>query len=159
DMTPVMACADGCRSQPDEEQSQCIEENCNDQLEAVAFRSLSCIHCLAEEAGHRIDAIKQACLTTGAAHLYHGNNGITRLWRLPMNDLEWMVLPSTSGNRVALFARVRPFGAATDVQIACTHLSANQPLPPWRTGYASWHDERMAQFSMIEKRLAARAAG
>ncbi|HTK04101.1 MAG TPA: endonuclease/exonuclease/phosphatase family protein [Candidatus Eisenbacteria bacterium] len=159
DLDGIAACMNAeCADAPDEDASLCALDKCQQPLVALYFAKPHCLHCVAASAGKSANDVENACLSHPVTRIQGGGNGIILASRWPLLDPETMPLPAGGANRVALFARVRVPGAG-EVEIACTHLSANQDVPPPHSGYDDWGLERDAQFRMISDRLAARAGG
>lgn len=120
-------------------------------------RNTSCFNCLVASVGKSIGEIERACVNSrsGDSKVYGGANGVMLLSRYPLFDAEEIRLPSSGANRVALLARVElPRG---QVELACTHLSSNEPVSPMHPAFATWNKERGTQFGMIADRMVARA--
>jgi endonuclease/exonuclease/phosphatase family metal-dependent hydrolase len=159
DLDGVAACMRAeCADAPDEDASLCALDKCQQPLVALYFAKPHCLHCVAASAGKSAEAAEAACLAHPVTRIQGGGNGVILASRWPLLAAEVMPLPAGGANRVALFARVAVPGAG-EVEIACTHLSANQDVPPPHSGFNDWGAERDAQFRMISDRLAARAGG
>jgi endonuclease/exonuclease/phosphatase family metal-dependent hydrolase len=160
DLDALVACAEpACGGKPDEEQTLCVQDECMDVLRATFLKNAACVSCLGASAGKSIADIRATCESPmGASRIYGGNNGVMLASRLPLLNKEYVFLPSSNSNRVALFARVAvPEGPA--VEIACVHISAGAAIPPSHSGYATWDEEKRAQFAIIIDKLKARAGG
>lgn len=158
DLDALASCAEpACGSLPAEMQTICAQDECGDALRITYLRNAGCVRCLAASAGKSIADIRTACESPhGASRIHGGNNGVMLASRLPLMDKEFVFLPSSNSNRVALFARVLlPEDRA--VEVACVHISAGAPIPPSHSGYATWDEEKRAQFAIVIDRLLARA--
>lgn len=158
ELDQLAACAKPkCGGLPDEMQTICAQEECGDALRITYLRNAGCVRCLAASAGKSIAGIRAACESPhGASRIQGGNNGVMLASRLPLMDKEFVFLPSSSSNRVALFARVLlPEGR--DVEVACVHISAGAPIPPSHSGLSTWDEEKRAQFAIVIDRLLVRA--
>jgi len=159
DIDSLEACtAKKCADVPEEEVTGCALSNCRSALTGIFLGNRECLNCLAAMSGHSSATIRRVCTTRGASRIYGGRNGVILASRWPLHDKEAMVLPASNANRVALFARVDVPGKGS-VELACTHLSSDQEVSPYHSGYDSWDEEKDAQLIMISRRLNERAAG
>lgn len=159
-LAPVLACVrERCGDAPTEETTLCALDHCRDELTSLYLWHGKCLNCLAASVGLSADEIAAAC-TGGnrASRVYGGRNGVMLMSRFPLERRETLLLPSSGGNRVALFARINVPDIGP-VELACTHISSPQRIPPMHSGYGTWQEEQSAQLRQISDRLAARAVG
>lgn len=149
-----------CGNVPEEDVSACVAEKCRLQLAFLLLFDGGCFNCLTSTVGNPFSEIMRICESPGkgASRVYGGGNGTILASRWPLLDKEYLELPSSGINRVALFARVEIPGKGS-VQIACSNLSANQEIRPSHRDFRSWQDEQRAQLRLISDKLAARAKG
>lgn len=147
-----------CRGVPEEDITSCAMSRCRSALTHLFMTNRECLNCLTAMAGHGSAATRHVCTTTGASRIYGGRNGIILASRWPLHDVEAVLLPTSNANRVALFARVNVPGRG-EVELACTHLSSSQEIPPYHSGADDWDEEKAMQLDAISRRLAARAGG
>lgn len=149
-----------CANVPEEDVSACVAEKCRLQLVLLLLFDGGCFNCLTSTVGSPFAEIKRVCESPGkgASRVYGGGNGNILASRWPLLDQEYIELPSSGINRVALFARVEVPGKGS-VQIACSNLSANQEIKPSHRDFRSWQDEQKAQLRLISDKLASRAKG
>ncbi len=69
------------------------------------------------------------------------------------------MLRSSVANRVAIFARIEIYGVEEPIEVACTHLSTWNELPPSHRDFSNWDQEMIAQVDLISDHLAERAGG
>lgn len=159
DIDRLEACtAKKCAGVDDEEVTGCAMAQCHSALTGIFLGNRECLNCLAAMAGHPADITRRVCTTRGASRIYGGRNGVILVSRWPLLDREAILIPASNANRVALFARVDVPGHGP-VELACTHISSDQEIPPYHSGYDTWDEEKEAQLAIISDRLNARAAG
>lgn len=159
DLDRLSACtAERCRGVPEEDLTMCALSRCESALRGIFFRNRECLNCLAAMSGHSEASIRRHCTTRGMSRIYGGRNGIILASRWPLLDKEAIMLPTSNANRVAILARVDVPGRG-EVELACTHLSSSQAIPPYHSGYDDWDEEKAAQLEIVSRRLAERAAG
>lgn len=158
DLDALASCAEpACGGLPAEMQTICVQDECSDALRATYLRNAGCVRCLAASAGKSIADIRATCESPyGASRIHGGSNGVMLASRSPLMDKEFVFLPSSNSNRVALFARVL-LPENRSVEVACVHISAGAPIPPSHSGLATWDEEKRAQFAIVVDRLLARA--
>lgn len=159
DIDSLEACtAKKCAGVPEEEVTGCALSNCRSALTGIFLGNRECLNCLAAMSGHSSATIRRVCTSRGASRIYGGRNGVILASRWPLRDKEAILLPASNANRVALFATVDVPGHGP-VELACTHLSSDQEIPPYHSGYDEWDEEKEAQLAVIDARLTARAHG
>lgn len=158
-MDRVLGCArSNCSGLPDEEVTRCIVDKCQASAGFTWFWHRPCFRCLIASPGKTIDQLERDCYGGSVSRMYEGRNGIVLASRLPMSRLEWIDLPSTAANRVALFATVDVRGSK--IEVACTHLSGRPKFVfPDDPKYPYWPDEMIAQLDPIAEHLERRANG
>lgn len=150
--------AQKCGAYQGEDVTICALSQCHSALTSLFMHDRECVNCLAAMAGRSTDDVRRTCTTSGASRIYGGRNGVILVSRWPLHDPEAILLPASNANRVALFARVDVPGKGS-VELACTHISSTQEIPPYHSGYDEWDEEKEAQLIMISDRLRARAQG
>ena len=165
DLGPLRACAEAkcSRLQEPRETGICVRKECSkDVLELFNKKKTSCLRCLGAMAGHPTADVFKACTGDGASRIHGGRNGIMLLSRSSrLYNKEILPLPASSANKVALLATVRvpssPGGEMISVEVACTHVSASNAIPPSHSGYKTWDEEKIAQIEKITARLTERS--
>ena len=142
-----------------EETTICAIERCRGELRKVLVHDRRCLNCLASQVGEGVETIGHACVHGTASRIYSGRNGVMLLSRWPLTDREVAFLPSSYANRPVLLAQVRVPGMRTAVEVACTHVSSPQPIPPFHRGFVTWEDEQRAQVRVATEHLLSRAEG
>lgn len=148
----VLACvAQECTEEDDEDITLCALKKCRSQLETLVERDVDCAICAATSTGKPPDEIEEICTTTGSSRIHGGGNGVLLVSKFPLLNTETLNLPASFANRVAQMARIElPTGP---VEVACTHISANQQLPPLQSEFDWWTAEKEAQVQIISDRL------
>lgn len=157
---PLLFCAaNWCREDAgDERLAICALDRCDMELARLYIKGgTSCLNCLTANVGNNIDQAAASCLGRGASRVFGGRNGVMLLSKYPLLNAEAMDLPASGGNHVALFASVRPVGAGDTIEIACTHLSSPQQIPPLQGGFSDWESVQRVQLEKIATRLFVRA--
>jgi len=156
-MASLVECAEReCDDVPDEEQSLCALRACEPQLLRIYLTDRQCLDCLTSGVGSTVRSIAERCEAGGMSRIYGGRNGVILASRWRLYDKDVMLLPASSANRVALFARVEVPGRGP-VEIACSHISSPQRISPDRSGFDDWQDEQIAQVRLIAERMRERA--
>lgn len=158
DIREIIECANReCANEPRDEMTTCVVERCVEAGTHLFFNHRRCLNCLASCAGQDVESVLNTCVRgQGASRLYGGRNGVILASRWPLLNKGSISLPSSGANRVILFATVRlPTGE--EVEIGCTHLSADNLVPPTNPAFTSWADEQQAQLRLIAEQLASRA--
>lgn len=157
---PVARCAErNCADVNDEDKTICALEMCHSELvDLYRARGYECLNCLTALVGKPISEIEDICVNrTGASRAFDGQNGVMLISRWPLKDPEYLILRSSVANRVAIFARLEIDGVDEPIEVACTHLSTWNELPPSHPDFSDWDQEMIAQVDEISKRLAERA--
>lgn len=159
DLGSLAECAREKCSNAGEDSTLCAMAECGSDLLGLYLRHKQCLNCLAAGVGKPFDAIMAAC-TDGkhASRVYGGQNGLVLLSRFPLHDREMLMLPASGANRPVLVATMDMPGRPP-VEVACTHLSSPQRVPPMHSGYETWEDEQEAQIAIASARLASRSSG
>lgn len=167
---PADACDDGdldslreCASEKcagaGEDSTLCAMSECGSEILGLYLRHKQCLNCLAAGVGKTLEEITSACVGGNhASRVYGGQNGLVLLSRFPLHDRETLLLPSSGANRPVLIATMEVPGRPP-VEVACTHLSSPQRVPPMHTGYGTWEEEQEAQVTLASERLAVRSGG
>jgi endonuclease/exonuclease/phosphatase family metal-dependent hydrolase len=156
----LLACAKAsCGNRPPEDDTICALEECGTPLKLIYASNKRCMNCLAAMAGRPASDIISTCSNGSASRVFHGQNGLILLSRWPLHDKEIIELPSSNANRPALIARVNVPGMSEPIEVACTHLSSPQRVPPFHSGAATWEIEQQMQQRVVVDRLAERAKG
>lgn len=152
----VLECAKvECASESDEDTTLCALKKCTDELKIVLQQSPSCVICAATSTGKSAKEIERTCTTTGSSRIHGGGNGVMLVSKYPLTRTETLHLPASFANRVAQMARIElPTGP---VEVACTHISANQALPPLQSDVSWWTEEKELQVALVSRRLEERA--
>lgn len=147
-----------CGGIPDEDVTMCAAQKCQGEGFALYIQHPHCFNCVLASAGRNADQIKETCEGPGDSRMFGGRNGVMLVSRHPLRNVESIQLPSSTANRVGLFATVDVAGGS--IEVACTHLTGvvNFINPP-DTRFASWEDEMKAQLKLLSDKLAARANG
>jgi endonuclease/exonuclease/phosphatase family metal-dependent hydrolase len=145
-----------------EDQSSCVAHHCRTigtALLLVSAEGRRCLVCLGAMAGHPVGEIIKTCEgPVGASRVHGGHNGVILSSRWPLRNRQTLHLEASGANRVALIATIDIPGRGP-IEIACTHLTApHGGIPPFQTGYATWHEEQAAQVRAISEALAMRAS-
>ncbi len=162
------SCAkDACGGLPEEEHAHCTLDACGDEIVSLYMRGgEDCLNCLVSSVGRSIDDTVRTCSTPGqgVSHSYDGQNGVMLISRWPLVNRESILLPSSIANRAALFATIELEGREP-VELACTHVSTWNRLPPSHRGpdgrkmFSDWDEEMIAQIEIISKKMKERAQG
>jgi len=143
------------------ETSLCAQSACRGVAMALQERTSkdpACLRCIGAMAGRSIDDVHRVCTTVGASRIHGGNNDVMLLSRFPLTNKEYLMLPSSSSNRVALFATVSVPGSDVKVEVGCLHVSASSGIvKPSHSGYGSWPEEKKRQLDMVVDMLDRRA--
>lgn len=153
-----------CSAEPDEEQTICTLRACHDELVNLYISGgRECLNCLTASVGHPVDEIVKICeqptlqsTIQGASRAYDGQNGVLLASRWPLKNPEALRLRASFSNRVALFATIELAGSEP-IEVACTHLSTWNELPPNHPEFSDWDGEMIGQVEDISKRLFERA--
>lgn len=140
-------CADGCF----DEVASCLISNC-----ALDFIALSdtCIGCLEANVGNA-DTAREMCETENTQFAYGGSYGIGILSAHPILSSEELVLDSTTNRRGTLHAVID--GPDGEVDIFCTHLTADLSPLPYTGPEDSWAAEQLTQINTLTQWVAQRA--
>ena len=152
----VKACvAQECAGWADEDVSLCAVKSCTDELKELLRKDLPCLVCVATSPGKSAEQVETDCVAKGSSRIHEGGNGVILVSRYPLTRAETFRMEASFANRVAQMARVElPTGP---LEVACTHISANQALPPLQSDYGWWTDEKEGQILEISGRLEERA--
>lgn len=152
----VIACAEReCAEEDPQDVTTCAVKACTDELQEVLKFNPNCVVCAATSPGRTVEEIEEICTSTGNSRIYDGGNGVLLVSPHPLRETETLRLKASFANRVAQIARIDlPTGP---VEVACTHISANQALPPLQSGDGWWTEEKEAQIATIADRLKERA--
>lgn len=156
---PVLDCiARECGGVADEDVSSCGLSECQDPLAWLYLSDPHCLTCIAATTGLSADEVRAQCTSEkGVSRVQKGHNGIILSSLYELADREALVLEASAANRVALLATVMIDGNPL-AEVACTHLSASQPVKPMHTSHSTWEKERIAQLVAIDAALKERAA-
>lgn len=150
DVDTLLACtASECEDVASEDTTLCAMQRCRAELKLLFTRHRRCLNCLTAQVGRSIQDIAATCTTKSASRIYGGRNGMMLLSRWPLYDRDVVFLPSSYANRLVLLARVRVPGVPEPIELACTHISSPQPIPPFHSGLATWEDEQRAQMRVV----------
>lgn len=137
--SPLKTCAEtSCAGEAD--LANCVLANCADEFAGV---SDGCAGCLAANLGLDIPGIFGACAVNASGKSYNGRVGLLLLSRHPITQSDHIELDSYLTARAALHARVAM--PAGDLDVFCTHLTADLSQPPYAGAYESWQAEQRAQ--------------
>lgn len=164
---PIAKCVrDSCQGVPDEDRTICALAKCRKKLidlHGLFGGGKNCLNCLVSSVGLHEDEVVRRCTDgKGVSHAYDGQNGVMLISRWPLKNREALLLPSSTANRVALFATVEIDGLEP-IELACAHLSTHNELPPSHRGpdgalmFSDWDGEMIAQIDLVAERLTARA--
>jgi len=146
-----------CLGVPAEDTARCAFSECRWELAKLYWNSKRCINCLLATVGGSLDDVKRSCLNDrGVSRVYGGRNGVILASRWPLRNREYVELPSSAANRVALFARIDLAGYEP-LEVACTHISMSADQPPTDPMFRNWTAEKEAQIQIISDKLAERA--
>jgi endonuclease/exonuclease/phosphatase family metal-dependent hydrolase len=148
--------ADRCSQVPDEEATTCAKRECGGKLKWLYLFNKPCLSCLVSLVGSPIDEIVKTCTGPGSCRAYGGQNGVVLLSKFPLKNVESVEIPSSGVNRLALMATV-DVGGKEPIEVACTHITSEEAVPPLMSRFKSWSDEQKAQITVISKRLSDRA--
>lgn len=136
---------ENCGDVAPENLAGCVLDYCGEEFSSV---SSGCSGCLIANLGLTIEEILGICSGGGGGTMaYGGRNGLLLLSRLPIASEEYLLLDSFLNRRIVLHARIEAGGAAGEVDVFCTHLTANLESPEYAGDYGSWEDERAAQIA------------
>jgi endonuclease/exonuclease/phosphatase family metal-dependent hydrolase len=157
-MQDVLSCAKRrCGGASAEALTICGRQHCATPMISLYLLHRSCFRCIVSSVGKSLDEIARTCTTGhGGSYVYGGANGVILASRWPLTDREAVRLPSSGAHRVALLARMHIRGRHP-IEVACTHLSADEEVLPFNPRFSSWSDERDAQFRIISRRMRDRA--
>jgi endonuclease/exonuclease/phosphatase family metal-dependent hydrolase len=159
DLDGLNACVKEKCADVGEDTTLCAMAECGTDLLSLYLRNKRCLTCIAAGVGKTVDVIGEACVGGNhASRVYGGQNGLILASRWPLRNREALMLPASGANRPVLMATMDVPGLPP-VEVACTHLSAPQRVPPMHTGYEDWEAEQKAQLALASERLAARADG
>lgn len=161
ELANVEACArKQCSGIESSETSFCVRSKCGKHVQELYIATKddpACLRCIGAMAGRSIDDVHRVCTTVGASRIHKGNNDVMLLSRFPLLNKEYLVLPSSSSNRVALFATVAIPDSKVRVEVACLHVSASSFISPSHSGYESWSEEKAHQLDLVSEMLRRRA--
>lgn len=151
-LDPVLECSvRECPGWSDQDISLCALKKCVDPLTDVLRQDPNCVICAATSTGKSPEEIEQTCTSSGSSRIHEGGNGVILVSKYPLSRRETLHLPASFANRVAQMARIElPTGP---VEIACTHISANQALPPLQSEASWWTEEKEMQIQLVSDRL------
>jgi hypothetical protein len=167
ELDDVEACVRShCTGLPDEEQTICALDHCKTDLGLMYYAGAKeCFNCVAASVGLPVDGIVARCVqpdvhstVQGASRAFGGRNGVVLASRWPLKRREAIRLRSSYSNRVALLATIEVPGFGP-IEVACTHVSTWNELPPNHPEFSDWDDEMKAQIEDVSERLAERAGG
>lgn len=146
--------SDNCGDETGSALALCAVENCADDFMSV---STPCQQCIASnQSSGSLDELTSIC-AAGEGATYTDQTGVLLLSRLPLEDTDYLALPSALGDRGVLSARVQTEFAGT-VDLFCTHLAATLDLD-YTGAYGSWEGERAEQIERLLEYAAERSAG
>ncbi len=116
----------------------CVTDNCGEELGQV---SSECSGCMAQNLSLPVDEIMEQCIgVVGAIAFSHeGHNGLVLASKSPLSNIEEADFDASLNYRSYIKATI----AEHDVQVVCTHLTADQSIP--YTGKYSGYPEEQAQ--------------
>ncbi len=140
-------CVDAnCADVDPDEMTGCVLFQCGEEYNAL---SDPCSTCLGANISKTIEEIFAICAQSGSGTLaYGGNNGLLLLSKTALSNTEMEILPSYLNRRVVLKASI----ATTDypqVDVYCTHLTANLTSVTYGGDYESWADEQGEQIDLF----------
>lgn len=153
-----------CANLPVEEQSICAHKECRGDLAKLYLRGgFKCLVCLVTSVGDSVDEIVKNCEQKdpvvpidGVSRAFDGQNGVLLTSRYPLKNPEVLRLQASFSNRVALFVTVE-IKDYEPIEIACTHISTGNDIPPDNPNFSDWDEEMNAQIDAISRRLKERA--
>jgi len=162
EIAPLERCGrDSCVGVSANETAFCVQSKCARQfaeLHAKTKKDQSCLRCIGAMAGRSIDDVVRTCTGPGASRIHDGNNDVMIVSRLPLENKEYLVLPSSNANRVALFVTLTVPKTKVKVELACVHIAAsNSYVKPFLSGYDEWEEEKRKQYEMVSEHLRRRA--
>ncbi len=143
----LMDCVDANCSDVDQDQViACVLSKCNAEYKAL---SEDCSTCLAANITKTIDEIFATCAGSGGGTLaYDGNNGLLLLSKTALTNTEMLVLPSYLNRRVVLRASIAT-QEHPQIDVYCTHLTANLTSVTYGGEFESWADEQANQIDQM----------
>ncbi len=127
--------------------ADCALDNCGAEL---AMLTSECIMCITATVGRGdVAVIRELCEGDAGTpvYAYDGSFGTGILSRLPLEETDSLVFPSTINRRAVLYARVT--SDIGPVHFFCTHLTSNLSSVPYAGIYASWEEENVAQIEAM----------
>lgn len=144
-LSSLLGCfRDNCSEVCIDDQASCLLSSC-----ALPFAGLpaSCGGCVQANVGRTADEVEQTCTTEATRYAYGGSFGTGILSAWPLASVEETVFDSTTNRRGALHAVVEAPGG--DVDVYCTHLSADLSPIPYTGAAGSWGEENAAQIDAL----------
>jgi endonuclease/exonuclease/phosphatase family metal-dependent hydrolase len=146
--------------------STCLSENCADvepdglPLCAIASCaepftevSMGCQQCIAaNQSAMDVENLATLCAAGDGVAAYQDQSGLLILSRYPLEDLGYLQLESSLGDRGVLSASLRT-AFMGEVAIHCTHLAASLSEVPYTGPYGSWQGERLRQIEQMLTRV------
>lgn len=146
--------SDNCGNEQGSSLALCAVQNCADDFMSV---SPACQQCIASnQSSGSLDELTSLC-AAGEGATYTDQTGLLLLSRLPLEDVDYLALPSALGDRGVLSARVRTEFAGP-VDLFCTHLAATLDLA-YTGELGSWEGERAQQVELLLEYAAERSSG
>lgn len=146
--------SDNCGDEEGSALALCAVQNCADEFMSV---SPACQQCIASnQSSGSLDELTSVC-AAGEGATYSDQTGLLLLSRLPLEDTDYLALPSALGDRGVLSARVQTQFAGT-VDLFCTHLAATLDLE-YTGAFDSWEGERAEQIELLLQYSAERSSG
>jgi endonuclease/exonuclease/phosphatase family metal-dependent hydrolase len=143
ELDPLAACATtNCAEEPPENLGTCVLSFCGTEFGGITE---GCQTCLVSQLGKPLSEMVTACTTgSGGQYAYEGRNGVLLLSKHPFAATQYKEFPSYLNVRVALHARVQD-PQMGNVDVFCTHLTADLSDVNYGGTYDSWGDEQGAQ--------------
>lgn len=146
--------SDNCGNEQDSSLALCAVQNCADEFMSV---SMPCQQCIASnQSSGSLDELTSIC-AAGEGATYTDQTGLLLLSRLPLEEVDYLPLPSALGDRGVLSARVQTEFAGS-VDLFCTHLAATLDLE-YTGEFDSWEGERAEQIERLLDYAADRSSG
>jgi endonuclease/exonuclease/phosphatase family metal-dependent hydrolase len=146
--------SDNCGDEEGSSLALCAVQNCADEFMSV---SMPCQQCIASnQSSGSLDELTSIC-AAGEGATYTDQTGLLLLSRLPLEELDYLALPSALGDRGVLSARVQTDFAGS-VDLFCTHLAATLDLE-YTGDFDSWEGERAEQIERLLDYAGERSAG
>ncbi len=156
ELDPLQACAEtSCGTVPASELTQCVLDFCQTEVDGVTG---NCLNCLVENIGTGDFAqIRSACEIVGGmadagtgspGFAFGGSFGTGILSKFPFAEVDSRVLESTSTRRNVNYARISasPVG---ELDVFCTHLTADLTQVPYSGTFGSWAEEQSLQIDAM----------